>query len=113
MSISTCGKATLNPPEPPPLQSPFEEPWQAQAFALTIELHARGAFSWSEWATALAEAIAAAPGAPYYESWLAALEDLARAKTLIDDAELSRRKHAWEAAYLDTPHGKPVELAGS
>ena len=102
----------MNPPETPPPQSPFEEPWQAQTFALTLALHQRGAFSWTEWAAALANAIAAAPGAPYYESWLAALEGLARAKNLTDSAELSQRKHAWEAAYLHTPHGKPVELAG-
>ncbi len=102
----------MKPPEAPLPQSPFEEPWQAQAFALTLELHQRGAFSWSEWAAALADAIAAAPDAPYYESWLAALEGLARAKNLTDGAELSRRKYAWEAAYLTTPHGKPVELAG-
>jgi nitrile hydratase accessory protein len=102
----------LNPPEAPTPQSSFEEPWQAQAFALTLELHQRGAFSWSEWAATLAGAIAAEPDAPYYESWLAALESLARAKNLTDGAELSQRKHAWEAAYLTTPHGKPGELAG-
>jgi nitrile hydratase accessory protein len=95
----------LNPPE-----APFDEPWQAQAFALTAGLHARGAFTWSEWAAALARAIGAAPDAPYYDSWLAALEDLAQAKTLTDGAELAERKHAWADAYLHTPHGKPVEL---
>jgi nitrile hydratase accessory protein len=100
----------LHGPEAPPPQSPFEEPWQAQAFALTLELHQRGAFSWSEWAAALAGAIAAAPDAPYYEAWITALESLARVKNLTDGAELSQRKHAWEHAYLTTPHGRPVEL---
>jgi nitrile hydratase accessory protein len=95
----------LNPPE-----APFEEPWQAQAFALTLELHQRGAFSWSEWAEALAEAIAAAPDAPYYEAWLTALESLARARNLTDGAELGARRDAWEHAYLTTPHGQPVTL---
>jgi nitrile hydratase accessory protein len=96
----------LNPPE-----APFDEPWQAQAFALTLELHARGTFTWSEWATALGEVIAAAPDAPYYDSWLVALEGLARAKALTDGAELAERKGAWTEAYLHTPHGQPVELA--
>jgi nitrile hydratase accessory protein len=95
----------LNPPE-----APFDEPWQAQAFALTLALHARGAFAWSEWANALAEAIAARPDAPYYEAWLTALEALVSAKGLSDGAELTTRKDAWTRAYLSTPHGQPVEL---
>ena len=35
----------------------FAEPWQAHAFALTLQLHERGLFSWAEWATALAAEI--------------------------------------------------------
>lgn len=88
----------------------FEEQWQAQAFALTLELHQRGSFSWSEWAETLAEAIAAAPDASYYEAWLTALESLARAKNLTDGDELGARRDAWEHAYLTTPHGQPVTL---
>jgi nitrile hydratase accessory protein len=95
----------LTPPE-----APFDEPWQAQAFALVVGLHQAGAFTWSEWAASLAAAIAADPAAPYYEAWLAALESLARAKGLTAQPELDTRKSAWEHAYLTTPHGKPVEL---
>ena len=39
-----------NPPEP----GPFEEPWQAQVFALAVSLSERGLFTWGEWAEALA-----------------------------------------------------------
>src|SRR5260221_5327164 len=44
----------------------FKAPWEAQAFAMTLSLHARGVFTWSEWAGALARelAAAAARGAP-------------------------------------------------
>jgi nitrile hydratase accessory protein len=87
----------------------FAEPWEAQAFALAVELNARGAFTWTEWAAALAQAISAAPAAPYYESWLAALERLAKGKGLTDGAAMAGRKAAWEEAYRTTPHGKPVE----
>ena len=96
----------MNPPE----DAPFEEPWQAQAFALVVELHARGAFTWTEWAAALSAAIAARPDAPYYEAWLAALESVAAAKGLSEPAEMAARKEAWTEAYLHTPHGRPVEL---
>jgi nitrile hydratase accessory protein len=92
----------------------FAEPWQAQAFALTLQLHEQGAFTWTEWAQALAvELMAAGPaddGARYYEHWLAALERLVTSKALAGAEALDARKHAWEAAYLRTPHGQPVRL---
>lgn len=92
----------------------FAEPWQAQAFALAVQLHERGAFTWTEWADALAgELKAAGPAddpARYYEHWLAALERLVATKRLAEPDALHDRKHAWEAAYLRTPHGRPVTL---
>jgi hypothetical protein len=38
----------------------FREPWEAQAFAMTVLLHQRGLFTWGEWAQALGAQIAAA-----------------------------------------------------
>lgn len=96
----------------------FAEPWQAQAFALAVRLHAAGRFTWPEWADTLATVLreATARGEPddgthYYTHWLAALERLTTAKNLVNTTELAQRKIAWEAAYLGTPHGRPVELA--
>jgi nitrile hydratase accessory protein len=92
----------------------FAEPWQAQAFALTLQLHEQGCFTWTEWAQALSEQLKAAgpadDGARYYEHWLAALERLVTGKRLAGADALAARKHAWEAAYLRTPHGQPVIL---
>ena len=92
----------------------FAEPWQAQAFALALQLHARGAFSWTEWAQALSRRLAAAGpddnGGRYYEHWLAALEDLVIARRMAAGPELDARKEAWAEAYRHTPHGRPVEL---
>lgn len=92
----------------------FGAPWQAQAFALTVQLHKQGAFSWSEWAEALSHELKAAgpedDGSRYYEHWLAALERLVTVKSLARSDALFDRKLAWEAAYLRTPHGKPVTL---
>ena len=31
----------------------FREPWEAQAFAMTLALYERGLFTWTEWAAAL------------------------------------------------------------
>jgi nitrile hydratase accessory protein len=98
-------------------EATFAEPWQAQAFALVVHLHGKGAFTWQEWASALAHEIkqAAARGEPddgtrYYDHWLAALERLVRERGLAEGAALAERKEAWAEAYRRTPHGKPVEL---
>jgi len=92
----------------------FAEPWQAQSFALTVQLHEGGAFTWTEWAEALSRELKAAgpadDGRRYYEHWLAALERLVMAKQLAGGDALHARKHQWEAAYLRTPHGRPVTL---
>jgi nitrile hydratase accessory protein len=95
----------------------FKAPWEAQAFAMVLSLHARGVFTWSEWAAALAAELAAAAargepddGTRYYEHWLAALEKLAAAKQVVAGPELERRVAEWDAAARATPHGQPIVL---
>ena len=39
----------------------FEQPWQAQIFALVVQLHQRGVFSWPEWSATLGDVLAQAP----------------------------------------------------
>lgn len=93
----------------------FREPWEAQAFALTVALHERGAFSWPEWSAALAEEIERAgdadSGEAYYLHWLRALERLVAERRLTDGETLERYRHAWKHAAERTPHGTPIELA--
>ena len=96
----------------------FRAPWEAQAFALALALHERGAFTWPEWAAALTEAIrqAQAAGDPdlgdtYYRHWLDALEQLVIRKGLADAQRLHALEHAWETAASRTPHGRPIELS--
>ena len=95
----------------------FAEPWQAQAFAMTLELHRAGHFTWKEWCACLADVIAAARaggdadrGDTYYHHWLAALEKLAADKELASASELAGRRQAWQRAARRTPHGQPIEL---
>jgi nitrile hydratase accessory protein len=90
--------------------TPFAEPWQAQAFALVVQLHAQGAFSWPEWSQVFASELASAPDADYYDCWVAALERLTSERGLASAEALGERKQAWADAYLRTPHGRPVEL---
>jgi nitrile hydratase accessory protein len=94
----------------------FAEPWQAQAFALVVQLNACGAFAWSEWAQTLAEHLAGDPvddGSRYFEHWVAALEAISAKHGLAAPAETAERKVAWANAYRRTPHGKPIELAAA
>ena len=95
----------------------FREPWEAQAFAMTLALHERGVFTWDEWAAALSQAIKRAQalgdpdtGETYYHHWLAALESLVAEKRLTDETTLVRYRDAWDRATDRTPHGMPIEL---
>jgi nitrile hydratase accessory protein len=95
----------------------FAEPWQAQAFALAVRLHATGAFSWPEWAAALADELKATDeagipddGTRYYAHWLAALERMVISRGFAGREALADRKEAWADAFRRTPHGQPVEL---
>ena len=107
---STPGSPILNAPEAPP----FDEPWQAQVFAMAVALNQRGLFSWSEWAQALGAEIAAGPqeagNAVYFHSWLRALEKILIAKGVASAAGLANLAQAWRAAALATPHGQPIAL---
>jgi len=95
----------------------FREPWEAHAFAMAVTLHARGLFTWVEWATALADEIRRAQakgdadtGETYYRHWLATLERLVAEKGVASPATLDRYRVAWDHAADRTPHGKPIEL---
>ena len=95
----------------------FATPWEAEAFAMTVGLHAAGIFTWAEWAATLSDEIkrAQAEGDPdlgntYYHHWLAALERLVVAKNIVKAADLATCRAAWDEAVRRTPHGSPIEL---
>jgi nitrile hydratase accessory protein len=95
----------------------FREPWEAQAFAMALALHARGLFTWDEWAAALADEIKRAQaagdadtGETYYRHWLATLEKLVATKGVATQEIQTRYRDAWDHAADRTPHGSPIEL---
>ena len=82
-----------------------------------MALHERGAFTWKEWASTLAQVIGETrmrgesdTGERYYEHWLAALERIVAAKRLLERNRLEDRRRAWRAAAQRTPHGQPIVL---
>ena len=97
----------------------FRAPWEAQAFAMAVLLHERGAFTWREWTARVADEIAAAAargedddGRHYYRHWLTALEGLVAERGLLSADELRARHDAWAEAARSTPHGRPIVLPG-
>lgn len=98
----------------------FDEPWQAEAFALTLKLHEEGLFTWPEWADCFGAEIATRTATTgqednesYYQCWLSALEKITTAKNLLSMDQLEARKEKWRQAYLHTPHGKPIKLSAA
>jgi nitrile hydratase accessory protein len=90
----------------------FQEPWEAQAFAMVVALHAKGLFTWGEWVDTLAKTIRSAddPNGAYYYHWLNALEQIVIAKNVTSPENLHALEDAWDRAARATPHGQPIEL---
>jgi nitrile hydratase accessory protein len=119
----------VNPAVPPiesiprDLEGPvFREPWEAQAFALVVQLHQVGLFTWKEWADTLSGGIRAAgdrgeadTGADYYRHWLAALEQLLAIKQVADAAQLGVRREQvlaeWPSGHEHVARREPVTVA--
>lgn len=115
----------LLPPGTDPREPAFAEPWQAQAFAMTLQLHERGLFTWPQWAAALAAQVTQAQrlgdpdlGDTYWQHWLDTLEAVVAARLPTDAtgaaaggaAELQRWRDAWARCAERTPHGEPLAL---
>lgn len=92
----------------------FPEPWAAEAFAMTVHLHEKGLFSWSEWAEALSAELhkpeRAADGGDYFDGWVAALSALLVSRGVADAQAILALQNSWQRAAEATPHGQPIRL---
>lgn len=98
----------------------FDEPWQARAFALVVNMSKAGLFPWADWSQALGAEIKRAPQRPdenindaYFRQWMTALEGMVESLGLTSDEEISDRAEEWKQAYLNTPHGVPISLCNA
>lgn len=96
----------------------FDEPWQAQAFCMVVELHKQGNFAWDEWVQMFSRHIKANPPLPgestndtYYRQLMLSLEEMAGKVGDISEDSMDARIEEWRQAYLNTPHGEAVMLA--
>ena len=86
----------------------FDEPWQAQAFAMTVALNERGVFTWSDWAEGFGARLK--DGTDYWTAWLANLEAMLARHAIADPATIDALEADWHAAAARTPHGDPITL---
>ena len=92
----------------------FSEPWQAQLYAVTVELSVSGFFWWDDWAQFLSTKIAGDMGTDdpeYFRLWLEALVMLLEERGVLEFAEIERVSNLWKDAYIATPHGKQVTIS--
>ena len=99
------GNDTLTRPE-----APFDEPWQAQLFALTVALNEAGHFDWSDWAAVFGPRVQKAPADQYWHIWAAALVSLLEHRGIAETQEVADLTRRWQAAARATPHGQPITL---
>lgn len=79
----------------------FDQPWQGRAVAIAIETVAALGLSWDDFRNRLIAAIDTDPRRDYYESWLAALDDLVADHRLASRQEIDRHRMV-AAAYRTT-----------
>ena len=96
---------------------PFNEPWHAQIFALTVHLNEQGHFDWKDWSKVFSDALSSKGSKDliindddYYSIWLRTLEEFLGETKKIQSDEIIQYFQDWRAAYLNTPHGQPVKL---
>lgn len=80
----------------------FQEPWEAKAFAIIVNMAQDGHFTWAEWVEIFSKEVAAATAAEaagetpksYYEQWLDAAEKLMTSKGVVSKEQLVAKRFA-------------------
>ena len=90
--------------------APFDEPWQAQLFALTVAMNEAGHFTWSEWADAFGPKVQHAPESDYWDLWIEAFSALLEKRDMAQAEEISALARLWQASARATPHGQSIVL---
>ena len=94
----------------------FAEPWQAQAFAVVVELTDAGVLTREEWAERLSAALKEAEargefdtGERYYDHWLVALE-----RVIVEKGLAAKDELAEESAHIreHDHHNREHQLDG-
>ncbi|MCK0149492.1 nitrile hydratase accessory protein [Marivita sp. S6314] len=93
--------------------APFEEPWQAQLFALTVALNEAGHFTWVEWSEVFGPMVQTQGADVYWHIWSDALTILLETKGMAEGAVIRSVTAQWQEAARNTPHGQPILLSAA
>ena len=96
----------------------FREPWEAQAFAMTLALHERrhvhlarmGRDARAKKSSARRPRAIPTPARPIIATGSTRSNGWSPRRASTDAATLARYQHAWDHAADRTPHGEPIEL---
>lgn len=95
----------------------FDEAWQAQLLAMVDQMIGDGVFSNAVWSETLGQNLKDAEAGgqaddidTYYAAVLTTFETLLAQSTDVSSDLITNKQQAWERAYLNTPHGQPVNL---
>ena len=95
----------------------LSEPWQAEAFAVAVQLSREGHFGWNEWVNVFSEEIRSSPqregeavNAAYYRQWMLALEKIATNAGFLTIKEIREYSEHWRRSYYHTAHGQPIDF---
>lgn len=91
-------------------EAPFDAPWQAQLFALTVALNEAGHVSWGDWAKVFGPRVQTVGPEAYWEVWSDALIALLEQQGVAAAREVAALTWQWQAAARATPHGQPITL---
>ena len=89
-------------------ETPFDAPWQAQVFGLTVALSDGGLFTWDAWTRAFGARLAAGVG--YWDAWVQALEGMLAQCGIAPPDEVTALANRWQDAAHATPHGVAIQL---
>lgn len=93
-----------------PPEAPFDHPWQAELFALTLALHKSGSFEWAEWTAVFGPRVQEASADAYWVIWSEALVVLLQDKGIAAASDVAALAQQWQDAARATPHGQPITL---
>jgi hypothetical protein len=94
-------------------EAPFEEPWQAQIFALTVALNEAASSPGPNGRRSSARACKGVGAEQYWEIWSEALVALLEARASPPRRRYLALTERWQAAARATPHGKPILLSAA
>jgi len=113
--------AEMQGPEAPPRKNGelvFEKLWEGRTFGMAVTLSDQGAYPWHDFRASLIEVISACDASgdtttPYYERFLAALENLALQRGLVSKDELDARTQELVAKRAAQDAARAAALAES